>query len=150
MAKFGGIIALCALFILVNSPAAPAQQRHKPTPAALEAPAWQAQMTEDIKLAQQLLKDRGCNPGPINGVVGPETERAIREFQGGYGLPVTGDLDTATQVALGITIRDSPAKATTAVEQVDRQKPSFSFALIVGRRVEPIWMKPSETELRRR
>lgn len=148
MSKVGGIIASCALFVLVSSQVVVAQQRQKPSaPApAPTVPAWQALMTEDIKLAQQLLKDRGINPGPIDGIVGPDTQRALREFQGGYGLPITGELDTATQTALGITVRDSPAKAVAA--PVERQKPGI--APIVGRHVEPIWMKPTETELRPR
>src|SRR4051812_3011951 len=36
-----------------------------------------------------------------DGVLGPQTRRAIRRFQRSHGLPVTGRLDAATQQALG-------------------------------------------------
>ena len=36
-----------------------------------------------------------------DGVMGPQTRKAIRKFQRSHGLPVTGRLDTATQEALG-------------------------------------------------
>ena len=31
----------------------------------------------EVKLAQQALKDRGYDPGPIDGIFGPKTRKAV-------------------------------------------------------------------------
>ena len=56
---------------------------------------------DGVRKVQQLLKDRGLNPGPIDGVAGPLTNAAIRSFQEGYGIKVRGDIDNQTLFALG-------------------------------------------------
>jgi peptidoglycan hydrolase-like protein with peptidoglycan-binding domain len=50
-----------------------------------------AMITEyDVATIQRGLKARGHDPGVVDGVWGPNTERAIREFQAVSGLEVTG------------------------------------------------------------
>jgi peptidoglycan hydrolase-like protein with peptidoglycan-binding domain len=53
-----------------------------------------------VRDAQIALRDAGYKPGRIDGVMGPTTQAAIREFQASYGLPQTGRLDDATQQQL--------------------------------------------------
>ena len=48
------------------------------------------------------LAQLGYYHGPVDGVVGPQTERAIRWFQAVDSLPVTGEIDSATLRALRI------------------------------------------------
>jgi N-acetylmuramoyl-L-alanine amidase len=50
--------------------------------------------------AQGRLKNLGYYAGPINGSVDDDTTDAIQRFQQDAGLPVTGQLDAATQSAL--------------------------------------------------
>jgi hypothetical protein len=50
--------------------------------------------------AQEQLKAAGFNPGPIDGVLGPQTRAAVRRYQASQGLPATGALDEATRRAL--------------------------------------------------
>jgi len=53
---------------------------------------------EDIvRQAQSALQDAGFEPGRIDGVMGPKTEAALRQFQAAQGLPQTGRLDATTQ-----------------------------------------------------
>ena len=56
----------------------------------------------DWRLAQvqELLKDAGFNPGPVDGILGPRTKGALRRYQASQGLPATGALDEATRQAL--------------------------------------------------
>ena len=57
----------------------------------------------DVILAvQQALAQLGYYHGPVNGVIGAQTEEAIRWFQSVYRLPVTGEIDSATLRALQI------------------------------------------------
>jgi peptidoglycan hydrolase-like protein with peptidoglycan-binding domain len=53
--------------------------------------------------AQKALTQLGYNPGPITGVLSPETVEAIKKAQSQSGLAVTGQLDavTASMLALG-------------------------------------------------
>jgi peptidoglycan hydrolase-like protein with peptidoglycan-binding domain len=54
----------------------------------------------DVAAAQQRLKDRGYYSGPIDGVIGPDTEAAVRAYQRNQRLSVTGKLDSQTVRAL--------------------------------------------------
>jgi peptidoglycan hydrolase-like protein with peptidoglycan-binding domain len=57
---------------------------------------------EDVKKVQQALKDKGQDPGDIDGVMGPKTKEALKAFQEKQGLKATGSLDDQTKKALGI------------------------------------------------
>ena len=57
---------------------------------------------EHVKAAQQALKDKGHDPGPIDGKMGPKTHAALRDFQSKEGLKSTGRLDNETMAKLGI------------------------------------------------
>jgi lipid-binding SYLF domain-containing protein len=64
-----------------------------------------ASTVEDIKQVQIALKNRGYDPGDINGMVSSQTQEAVRKFQAANNLPVTGILDDRTQAALGVTVK---------------------------------------------
>jgi Putative peptidoglycan binding domain len=53
-------------------------------------------------LVQDALARRGYYPGQVDGVIGPETRSAIREFQRDNGLPVTGRINSHLIQALKI------------------------------------------------
>jgi cytochrome c peroxidase/peptidoglycan hydrolase-like protein with peptidoglycan-binding domain len=53
-----------------------------------------------IQQAQARLKAVGLDPGPLDGMIGSQTEAALRTYQQQQGLPVSGQLDTATLQAL--------------------------------------------------
>jgi len=61
-----------------------------------------------VKQAQQELLNRGYNPGGADGVMGPRTRRALKNFQEANGLTPTRQLDEPTKHRLGIL---SPTKA---------------------------------------
>ena len=62
----------------------------------------QAPKPVDTKAAQQALKDKGLDPGPIDGVLGAKSQKALREFQKASGIAETGKLDAATVDKLGL------------------------------------------------
>lgn len=50
----------------------------------------------EVRQAQQQLRDQGLYSGHIDGIVGPETRQAIQQFQKNNGLSVTATLDQQT------------------------------------------------------
>ena len=56
---------------------------------------------DKIRVVQQALQSKGFDPGPIDGIVGPRTKEAVRNFQDRYGMNPTGEIDNQTLFALG-------------------------------------------------
>jgi peptidoglycan hydrolase-like protein with peptidoglycan-binding domain len=56
----------------------------------------------NIKNVQETLRDKGYDPGPIDGVMGSQTRKAISQYQKSENIPVTGHLDTQTAGRLGV------------------------------------------------
>lgn len=59
---------------------------------------------EDVKSVQEALKGKGHNPGPIDGVMGPHTQQALRAFQRSQNIQQSGQLDSSTASALGVQL----------------------------------------------
>ena len=88
----------------VDGPAAPAAPDH-PRPGAAPSDATVAR-------AQRGLSDAGFAPGPVDGVMGPQTRDAVRSFQRRIGVTVDGDIDAALLRRLdGFKPRAAPATA---------------------------------------
>lgn len=49
----------------------------------------------EVAQLQGRLRALGFNPGPADGVIGPRTVTAAREFQAAHGLTITGTIDSA-------------------------------------------------------
>jgi membrane-bound lytic murein transglycosylase B len=56
-----------------------------------------------IRSAQMALNRKGYAAGEADGVLGPSTENAVRQFQEVQRLSITGTLDQDTLSALGIS-----------------------------------------------
>jgi len=54
---------------------------------------------------QQALKEKGHDPGPIDGLMGPRTSAALRDFQSKEGIEPTGKPDRQTLASLGVDAR---------------------------------------------
>jgi hypothetical protein len=75
-----------------NMPLAPGTSQHLQTAANLSK--------DDFRRAQLELRNMGLYNGSFDGVVGPETKRALEQFQKNNGLDRTARLDGQTMVAL--------------------------------------------------
>jgi len=71
---------------------------YSPTYWSDDATAASAESTA-ARVQQQLVRD-GYNPGPVDGVIGPQTRDAIANFQRDHGLPVSGQIDGALLQAM--------------------------------------------------
>jgi peptidoglycan hydrolase-like protein with peptidoglycan-binding domain len=61
-----------------------------------------AAMHQNVMTAQQALKDKGHDPGMIDGRMGRHTRAALADYQKAEGLKVTGRLDDDTRAKLGM------------------------------------------------
>ena len=79
----------------------PMQKEGAASPGAKESQSerWAAQ---DVKKAQEALKNKGHDPGSMDGIMGPQTRQAIKAFQSANGLKATGRLDNETAQKLGV------------------------------------------------
>ena len=55
-----------------------------------------ARIQSDVRAAQEKLKDKGYDPGPIDGIWGPRTAAAVSEYQRKEKMTVTNRLDPET------------------------------------------------------
>ena len=54
-----------------------------------------------VREVQRGLAAKGFDPGPIDGVAGPQTRAAVREYQDRYGMNASGNIDYQLLFALG-------------------------------------------------
>jgi peptidoglycan hydrolase-like protein with peptidoglycan-binding domain len=77
----------------------------------------------DTRAAQEALKTQGFDPGPIDGMMGPNTRAAISDYQRKNNLPVTGMLDNETMAKLEIrSSRATDVPAASPTTQPDPKK----------------------------
>jgi len=75
---------------------------------------------QHTKMVQQALRDKGYDPGPIDGVQGPRTTAALRSYQQAESLDTTGRADAETLGKLGIGVGGA---TTTMPGQKKQQSP---------------------------
>jgi hypothetical protein len=64
------------------------------------------QMSQDkevVKQAQEKLSAAGHDVGAADGIIGPRTQKGLKEFQQSKGLEASGRLDQKTLAALGVS-----------------------------------------------
>jgi len=60
-----------------------------------------------VAAMQLALKDKGFDPGPVDGIEGPKTVSALKDYQKSENVTMTGRLDPGTAAKLGMK-RQSP------------------------------------------
>ena len=94
------------------APTAPGGTNPAPTAPGGANPAPQAPLfkdsllargdrSQDVRNLQQMLRQNGINTGQVDGIFGPKTQRAVREFQSRQGLKTDGLVGDQTSAALG-------------------------------------------------
>ena len=82
----------------------------------------------EIKRLQEALKERGFDPGQIDGEFGPGTEAAVLAFQKSEGLRADGIAGPNTQQALGL-----------AAGEGETSQPSFDLAEVTVNKVSKMF-----------
>jgi len=94
--------------------------------ALLFLAAWSTAWADPaVESAQQKLKDGGFYYGEINGKKDADTTAAIRRYQIRNGLQITGELNTETQRALGLTSKPAATPATRPAQTPGPTPPGF-------------------------
>jgi lipid-binding SYLF domain-containing protein len=75
----------------------------KRTPVGGPASPVTALKKPDVMRAQESLHEKGYYNGSIDGIIGPMTRKALREYQKAENLPISGQLDVQTATKLGVT-----------------------------------------------
>jgi peptidoglycan hydrolase-like protein with peptidoglycan-binding domain len=75
----------------------------------------------EVKAVQEALRDNGQDPGPIDGIMGPRTKAALKDFQRAQGLPETGQLviNTGTTIVtflMVFLIQNTQNRDSTAMQ----------------------------------
>jgi hyperosmotically inducible protein len=68
-----------------------------------QSPATTTGSQAQMMAMQRALKDKGFDPGPMDGIVGPRTASALKEYQKSENLAMTGTMDRDTAAKLGVT-----------------------------------------------
>ena len=68
---------------------------------------------DDVKSVQEALKNKGHDPGPIDGVMGGRTQQALRAFQRAQNIQTSGQLDSSTASALGVTLSSASGSGSS-------------------------------------
>jgi peptidoglycan hydrolase-like protein with peptidoglycan-binding domain len=123
-----------SLFIaLVAAVPAAAQPRTSPqtppptrpgadTSTAPATPGSRSAAGGSLEAIQTALKDKGYDPGPVDGRMGPQTRAALRAYQKKEGLPVTGKADAKTLAGLKVAGASDAGAATPRNTQKTEMK----------------------------
>ena len=136
----GELVGLIAALLLIAGPAA-AQGKGEPQTTRAEAGLiargagyGEPHGSDRVRALQRRLRRAGERPGPIDGLFGPLTEAAVRQFQDRQGLAVDGLVGAATRGALARRLAaqaperrrasvPQPEQPTTKAEPTAKAKP---------------------------
>ena len=79
---------------------------------------------EQMKAVQQALKDKGHDPGAVDGEMGPKTEAALREYQQKEGLKATGAADAETMAKLTVAASTPAASPAGSSSGASKEQPA--------------------------
>jgi peptidoglycan hydrolase-like protein with peptidoglycan-binding domain len=104
------------------------------TTTAVAQSGTSADRRDSVQAVQQALKDKGYDPGAVDGRMGPKTHAAVRDFQKKEGLRATGRVDRKTAEKLGVQARaetrapagDAASAQPTAPREAKKPGPGAS------------------------
>jgi 5-methylcytosine-specific restriction endonuclease McrA len=140
-----GIIASC---ILIPFLFCYAENNHKVAENGAVSLSSKPDISKDVKQIQTLLALLKYNPGPIDGILGNKTTKAISTFQLDIGVPVTGKIDKNLKSQLDRAYRFSITRTKEQTEddkekpQINREKPR-----VIASQDIKLFSKPEESAI---
>ena len=135
-----GIIASCILIPFLFSYA---ENNDKVAENGAVSVSAEPDLSQDVKQIQILLALLKFDPGPIDGILGKKTTKAISAFQLDIGVPVTGKIDENLKSLLDRAYRLSVTHGKEQTEddkeksQISRGKPEVSASQDIKSFSEP-------------
>jgi peptidoglycan hydrolase-like protein with peptidoglycan-binding domain len=90
------------------------EQSAQSQPQGSQQASASSQSPELVKQAQEKLSAAGHDAGQADGVMGPKTQAALKEFQQSKGLQASGELDQKTIAALGVSSSGSSSAGSSS------------------------------------
>lgn len=118
----GALAAVPAFADQHSASEADAMQGASGQSGAMQQSGQQQADSETIRAVQQALSEQGHDAGPIDGIMGPQTESALEEFQQAQGLDGDGQLNAQTLSALGLEREASEFAAGEVREETGAQE----------------------------
>jgi peptidoglycan hydrolase-like protein with peptidoglycan-binding domain len=115
--KWTSIVTAAAMSCLLSAQAFPAGQ------TKAQSGQQEAAIHEDTRQVQQALKDAGFEPGPVDGILGPRTREALRNFQTANNLQATGEVNQDTLAALKVPSEEEGIGAAGGREEKKEERP---------------------------
>ena len=146
--KYGlkfGIIACCILIPFLFSYA---ENKNKVAENGAVSVSSKRDISKDVKQIQTLLALLKFNPGPMDGILGSKTTKAIRAFQLDIGVPVTGKIDENLKsqldraYRLSVTRTKEQTQGNKETPQIIEEKPSVADSQDIK-----LSSKPEESEI---
>ena len=94
-------VAAVSLFTIATLPATAQQPATGRDITQLSMTAVPNLDRDSARIVQHALQNKGFDPGPIDGRVGPRTRQAVRNFQYRYGMKASGEINNQMLFALG-------------------------------------------------
>jgi peptidoglycan hydrolase-like protein with peptidoglycan-binding domain len=95
-----GMVTIAA-FLLLAPAAWPAVAQQSVSVSQLNMSAVPKLDPEGIRKVQSLLRQKGFDPGPLDGIAGPLTKTAVRKFQEKFGMKASAEIDNQVLLGLG-------------------------------------------------
>lgn len=154
MAFIGGLFTAGLVLAVAETPAgisgqtAEGQQQYGTAAATGQT---QGQVTallidgKQVRELQNALKEKGFAVGAVDGVVGPKTMAAIRNFQNKEGLTATGQPNLQTLKALGLEVGEQEYMGVSPeFGEEKQQKQPEQMPMVPTERTDQMPMQPME------
>jgi peptidoglycan hydrolase-like protein with peptidoglycan-binding domain len=111
---FAGTAAFASAAVLAGGDKMNKQSGAQASPSAQQTSSTsQSQSPETVKKVQEALAAQGYDPGPVDGKLGQRTAQALKQAQEAKNLKATGQLDSQTLAALGVSEGASSSSTAT-------------------------------------
>ena len=119
--------------------------QQQPQASSGQTQAQSGQSPELVKQAQEKLSAAGHEAGPADGMIGPKTQGAIKEFQQSKGIEPSGQLDGETLAELGVS--DAASASTGSSAASSSSGPSSSSSSERSAEPQPQGAGPATSEM---
>lgn len=119
----GLVIAMFSLGAYAQEAQSTQSQTQEQNPASTQEQIQNQNLAQNqnlVRQVQQKLKDEGYTVGNVDGKWGPQTQKALKQYQQAQGLAASGNIDTHTLAALGFS--SSEIAAFEQQQQKQQQK----------------------------